>query len=118
MFGRITGTGNQPFLIGSLYQGSDEEQGSALHYRICGVAQKGCVMRKKIMIPERLRQPRAAGLPDPVIRRIDRCCSAPQIEVMMQHPAPSVVVLFGSTRAGFRQLFQGIEQRNRALAEG
>jgi len=58
------------------------------------------------MLPEVLREPCAAGLPDAVVRGIDGSRTAPQVEVVMQDPAARVVVFLRGRRAGRRQFFQ------------
>ena len=55
-----------------------------------------------IAIPQRQRQPRAAGRPHPPLRSVDRRGGAPQIRVVMRDPSARAVHLARRSRAGDR----------------
>ncbi len=69
------------------------------------------------MLPKVRGEPRAAGLPDAVIAGVDGRRAAPQVEVVVQHPAARVVVLLRGDGAGLRQVLEGVEQRQVAFGE-
>src|SRR5687768_17414148 len=69
------------------------------------------------MLPEMGREPGAAGLPDAVIGIVDGSGAAPQIEVMMLHPAARAVVLAGGDGAGGGQIPHGVEELQLALGK-
>ena len=65
----------------------DKELGRTLHERVGGVAQELLVAGVEVVPPQMLAEPRAAARPDAVVRGVDRGGAAPEIEVVVQHPA-------------------------------
>ena len=57
-----------------------------------------------VAIPQRQRQPRAAGGPHTPLRSVDRSGRAPEIGVVMRHPTAGAVHLARRSRAGDREI--------------
>ena len=84
---RVAGSGVEEAGLGIFHQRVDEEQRRALHQRIGGVAQELLVAGEQVVLPQVRGEPGAAGLPDAVIAGVDGRRAAPQVEVVVQHPA-------------------------------
>ena len=65
----------------------EEELGGALQQRIDASARYARVAGELVALPEREAQPRAAGRPQPPLRAVDRGGGAPQVGVVVRHPA-------------------------------
>ncbi len=85
---------------------------------LCGALHDGIVLleevrvaRKGIVLPDVLAEPGAADGPHAELRPIDRRGSAPEVEIMVGHPAACSIVGLGRLGAGDRGVFEHVEQR-------
>ena len=79
---------SQP-VFGSLTRKSTKNSGRLLHDRVGPLAQELPVAGEQVMLPEVVAEPGAAGGPDAVIRGVDGRRAAPEVGVVVQHPAPA-----------------------------
>ena len=116
VLGRQRRRRHQPPMRGLFDERVDEELGGALEQRIDG-AEVGAIAGVFVALPERDREPRAAGRPHPPLRTIDRRRRAPEIRVVMRHPAARAVHRARRAAAGDREILHQRRQRIHRLLE-
>ena len=116
VLGRQRRRGDQPVVRWLFDEGIEEELRRAFQQRV-DAFQILAIAGVLVAIPERQRQPRAAGRPHAVLRSVDRSRGAPQIGVVMRHPAAGAVHLARRPRAGHRQVRHQCRQRIHRLGE-
>jgi len=97
----VGGGADQPAGVGVLDQGIEEELGRALHDRVSLIGQP---TREAATLPELIAEPRASGLPDPVVRPVDGSGPSPDVGIVMQNPPACPVVRPGGLAARFGDL--------------
>jgi hypothetical protein len=98
MFGRNGERRHQPVVFGIFDQQFLQKLGGSLHHRVI-LPEKISVAGERKVFPQVLAQPRAAGGPHAVSGGVHRRRAAPEIGVVMDHPAAAVVVSLGSPGA-------------------
>ena len=116
VLGRQRRRGDEPVVRRLLDERVEEELRRALQQRVDAL-QIGAIAGVLVAIPERQREPRAAGRPHAPLRSVDRCGGAPQIGVVMRHPAAGAVHLARRARAGHRQVRHHRRQRVHRLGQ-
>ena len=99
-----------------LDQELQEELRRAPHDRV-GVLEELPIAGEEVVFPEMLAEPGTADGPHAVLGRIDRSGPAPEIDVVVGHPAAAVVVDAGGLRAGDRDVPEHVEEGLVALGE-
>ena len=119
VLGRIGGAGDEPvfFASGVFDEGVEEEEGGVAEEWIGAVAEEGFVGLELVVPPEVLAEPGSADGPDAVVRVVDGCGAAPEVEVVVEDPSAGVVVDLGGAAAGLGDLFEGVEEGLVAFAE-
>jgi hypothetical protein len=82
----------------------EEKLRRAAHERI-DLVEVGLVGIVFVVVPQVVAQPRAAAGPHAGIREVNRTGGAPEIGVVMRHPAARAIQLTGGSRAGDGQVF-------------
>ncbi len=95
LLGTVRRTGHQPTGLRVFDEEVGEKSRRLLYDRIGPPAQEFLVLREQKMLPGVEAQPRPSGDPNPVVGAIDRGRAAPEVEVVVQHPAPGAVVNLG-----------------------
>ena len=62
-------------------------------------------------------KPTASAYPDTMVRIIDGCCSPPEIGIMMEHPAITIIVVPGRDPAGFHTFIDQVKQGIMAIGK-
>ena len=101
---------------GFLDEGVEEELRRAFHGRI-DLRQIFFVASKEVMFPQILAEPCAAQRPQAGIRPVNRRGRAPQVGVVVSHPAAGVVIHLGRAGAGLRQVHDHRGQRRDAFGK-
>jgi len=109
LFRRERRRADQPAGLGIFHEKIHEEKRRLLHGGI-SAGEKYFVASEKIMLPQMLAEPRAAGRPD-AVNVVDGRSAAPEVGVVMHHPAATTVLLLGGARAADRQIVNHVEQR-------
>ena len=86
------------------------EQGGPFHDRVGPIGKELLVLGEQVPLPELMAEPGSAGGPDAVVGVVDGGGPAPEVEVVVEHPALGVVVGPGGARTGGRHLGEGVEQ--------
>ena len=107
---------HQPVVLGVLDQEFQEELRRALHDRVV-VLEELPIAGEEVVLPEVLAEPGAADGPHAVPGRVDRGGPAPEIDVVVGHPAAAAVVDVGGLRAGDRDVLEHVEEGLVALGE-
>src|SRR4051794_34521088 len=94
-----------------------EEQACVLHGGIGACAEEILIAGEKIMFPQMLAQPRASRHPGAMSGRVDRRGAAPEIGIMMEHPAMGTVVGLGSLAAALCAFLNEFKKRVGAFRE-
>ena len=95
--------------FGSSTISSEQELGGAAHQRII-LSEKIFVAAEGVMFPQMLAEPSAADGPHAIFGRVHRRRAAPEIGVVMDHPAAAVVIGLGGLRAGLGEVLDQPEQ--------
>ena len=82
-----------------------------MHERIPARGEKFFVAGEKIMFPQMLAEPRATADPDAVVAGVDGRGAAPEVGVVVQHPAARAVMRLGGLRAGHGAIGNHVEER-------
>ena len=119
LLGRVRRRADQPAGLRVLTRKSTKKSARLLHHRVGALRQEIAVAGEQVVLPEVLAEPGAAGGPDAVVRVVDRRRAAPEVGVVVQHPAARAVV--GPRPSCGRladQLVDQVEQRLVALGRG
>ena len=113
---RQRGIRHQPFVIRLLDERIEEKLRRALERGI-KLFQLRRVAAELVAIPEVQAQPRAAHRPHAPRGTVNRRGRAPQVRVVMRHPAARAVLRLRGARAGHGEIIHHREQRLDALGE-
>ncbi len=116
VLGRQRRRGDEPVVRRLLDERVEEELRRAFQQRVDAL-QIAAIAGVLIAIPERQRQPGAARRPHAILRSVDRSGGAPQIGVVMRHPAAGAVHLARRPRTGHRQIRHHRRQRVHRLGQ-
>ena len=116
VFRRDGRTRHEPFVRRLLDQRVEEKLRRAFHRGI-NLFQLRRVAGEKIMVPQILAQPRAAPGPHAPIRAVNRPGRAPEVGVVMRHPAARAVLHLSRARAGLGHFQNHLRERFDAFAE-
>ena len=117
VLGRERWIGHKPVRPGQRHQNVEDEAGRASDERMEAAHQPLGTAAELGVVPELDAEPGAAGRPQAPLRAVDRPDRAPEIGVVVQHPAARPVVRRGHLGAGRAHLFDEADQRLHALAE-
>ena len=116
VLGRQRRRGDEPVVRRLLDERVEEELRRAFEQRVDAL-QIVAIAAVFVAIPQRQREPRAAGRPHSPLRAVDRSGGAPEIRVVMRHPSAGAVHLARRSRAGDRQIRHHRRQRIHRLGE-
>ena len=110
MFGRHSGSRDEPAILGVWTQVVDEEVGSTLHDRVI-VGQQLAVACKEVLLPDVRRQPGTTRREHAPCRTVDRSGNAPEVGIVMRQPALAAIHLLGSLGTRHAEVANHREQR-------
>ena len=108
--------GDEPVVLRFFDQRIEEELRRAFHRRVEAL-QKISVAGEEVMFPEILAEPRAAGRPMPP-RPVNRRRRAPEVGVVMRHPAARAPVHLRGARAGLGEVHAPSASAARRIRRG